>query len=833
MTTPLLPGDPRQLGAYYLDGRLGSGGQGVVYEGYGPDNGRVAVKALHGVSDRDRNLLRKEVAAWRRVAPFCTAKVLHDGLDEAIPFVVSEYVAGPDLAHAVERNGRYGPEELRRLAIGVATALVAIHRAGVVHRDLKPENILIGPDGARVIDFGIARVEEPSPSTVGVLRGTLRYMPPERYRGQRGDAAVDVWSWGAVVLFAATGRHAFDGRTPSEIQRQVAEHRPDVSMLGEPLRGLVSRALAKESAERPTSEELLLALVGRADLAAALNDATFRDLSGSGPLSSGERAEAVFGGLGEGAREAVPRVLLRLVAPGERAEDTLRTARRADFADGQTAEADVDEVLRAFGAAGILVWEDGLVALANAALIRAWPRLREWVAAEREGLGVHHGLSGASRLWDDHGRKNSDLYQGTALARALSWAATGRRLLTLNRTERSFLDAAAALARGRARLRALLSGVLAVLLIAATGSAVIAIDQRATVVGQRDRALSAQVASLAESLRRTDPQLARRLAVASARLGNTSQSWGALLALHDQWEDESVKLPGFEATANDLAGSGRILAAATGSRVEFWDVDTRKHLGSYDAPERVTNVSLSDDGGTAAVSTRDGRTRLVGTANARPRDTRTYPSPRGDKRREELSPHGTYLMVQEDDPGRPVTLGIWDTRTGKKIVTVNSGRWPLGMTSFSYDERVLSLPVGSGRQPFTWLDTRTHKKIPVPDLQVSAADVLGPLTFSPDGRFIALPVRGGRIRVHDLAHRYTNGDLVGASDISFYPVQFSRDGRYLAQGTTVWDTDFSITAKPFVRYTTTDSECYADTIRASRRTARVSAASEPTASSGP
>ncbi|WP_405761094.1 serine/threonine-protein kinase [Streptomyces sp. NBC_00045] len=183
------------MGTFYLDGRLGAGGQGVVDEGYGVDGRRVAVKALHRVEDGDRDRLRKEVQAWRRVAPFCTTEVLHCDLDGSVPFVVSEYVAGPDLRRAVSHDEPYGPEELRRPAIGVATALVAIHRAGVVHRDLKPENILLGPDGPRVIDFGIARIMEGT-ATAGLPMGTLRYMPPERYRGENGDAKVDVWGWG-------------------------------------------------------------------------------------------------------------------------------------------------------------------------------------------------------------------------------------------------------------------------------------------------------------------------------------------------------------------------------------------------------------------------------------------------------------------------------------------------------------------------------------------------------------------------------------------------------------------------------------------------------------
>ncbi|MET7664530.1 protein kinase [Streptomyces sp. NPDC005373] len=148
-----------------------------------------------------------------------------------------------------------------RPPIGVATALVAIHRGGVVHRDLKPENILLGPEGPRVIDFGIARIEEGT-ATAGLPMGALRYMPPERYAGKHGDGKVDVW--GAVILFAATGRHAFDGEIAAAVAYQVATHEPDTSHLEGPLRSLVAAALSKDPADRPIS-----LTARRADVASA------------------------------------------------------------------------------------------------------------------------------------------------------------------------------------------------------------------------------------------------------------------------------------------------------------------------------------------------------------------------------------------------------------------------------------------------------------------------------------------------------------------------------------------------------------------------------------
>jgi WD40 repeat protein len=808
LVAPLLPGDPRQLGTFYLDGRLGSGGQGVVYEGYGADNERVAVKALHGVSDRDRDMLRKEVRVWRQVAPFCTAKVLHEDLDGPVPFVVSEYVLGSDLWRTVDRDGPYGPEELRRLAIGVATALVAIHQAGVVHRDLKPENILLGPDGPRVIDFGIARVDEPPVTTVGVVKGSLRYMPPERYRGRRGDTKVDVWGWGAVILFAATGRHAFDGETVPAIQYQVANHEPETSVLDEPLRSLVSASLSKDPSERPSSEELLLGLVGRADLAEVVKEAVPENPPGPVQPSRAELAEAVFARFGTRVQEAVPRMFLRLVAPGERAEDTLRSARRTEFADGQTDEQAVEQVLRDFTDAGILVWEDEVVTLCSAALIRAWPRLREWVEDERDGLGVHQGLCGASRLWDDHGHKKSDLYQGTALERALAWAATGRRHLALNLVERAFLDAAAALIRRRGRLRALLSAVLAVLLVIAIGAAAVAFDQRQTVIGQRDRATSVQVAGMAQSIRRANPDLARRLAVAAARLGHNPDSLAALLSLRYQQEWDTIKLSDFEPTYADLDSTGRTLTATDGTRVEFWNVETRKRLGTYRPPAKVGHLSLSGDGRTAAVSTEDGYTRLVDSSTARPRDARTYPS-----RRPEggpwatLSPRGTYLLVDRlDFDHGGAKAEVWDTRTARKIITMSGTEFPLLNTTFTADERIMSLPGENGR-PFTWLDMEKKKRITVPDFG-SGPD--GPVVFSPDGRFAAVKAKGGKIRLYDREHGYlTATELGGGDKDSFFPLRFSHDGRFIARGAEIWETTGMRTG-PLMRYSTTESECTAD-----------------------
>ncbi|MFI6158147.1 protein kinase [Kitasatospora sp. NPDC051170] len=825
MGESLQPGDPRQLGGYYLDGRLGAGGQGVVYEGYDAHGRRVAVKVLRAVDEEDRARLRREIHAWRKVEPYCTTRVLEADLDGAVPYVVSEYVAGPDLRRAVNPGRPYGPEELRRLAVGLATALVAIHRAGVVHRDLKPENILLGPDGPRVIDFGIARILEGT-ATTGLPMGTLRYMPPERYRGEPGDGKVDVWGWAAVVLFAATGYDAFQGESLGAIADRVATYDPDTSCLEQPLRSLVTAALAKDARQRPSAEQLLLSLVGRADLAAAVLGTAPEGPPRDAPPSRAQVAEAAFAALGEQEQQAVPSILLRLVAPGERAEDTLRSARRGELGNGLVPEQVTDQVLEALTRAGVLVWEDGSATLATAALIRAWPRLRDWVAAERAGLAVHQRLAEASRTWSDHGRKRNDLLQGTPLTQAQGWAATGRFHLVLNEVERAFLDACAALTRRRGRLRVALSAVLALLLVVATGAAVVAFQQRNTLAEQRDRATSAQVAGTALSLRTSDPQLARRLAVAAAKLSDTPESWSALMAVNNQGEQDVFRLPSFHATTMDLDGSGRLLVAAEGTRVDVWDLNTRTRTASWTAPAPVYQVAVSGDGSTAAVAGDDDIVHMLDLSHGAPAPTgENFSAPHehdGTYSQVALSPHGTYLVISiasdGPKPGDPAqnTLTVWNAHTADKIGSVSAPLtlFLLAGTSFSPDEKVLSLPVPRDGRPFLWDSLPDKAPITVPDLGVEEKDITGPVVFSPDGEKAAVATKKGEVGLFNRSYGGTTMlkgvDYVTVAD---YPLSFSHDGNFLTWGGTMWLTCARLAtgcqsqSEPVLRNPSTEGEC--------------------------
>ncbi|WP_431925984.1 serine/threonine-protein kinase [Nonomuraea jabiensis] len=252
---PLREGDPTAVGPYQLLGRLGAGGQGVVYLSQGPDGRPVAVKVLReGLADER---FAKEIDAARRVEPFCIAQVLDASLGGR-PYIVTEYVEGPSLQQA----GRHVGADLQRLAVATATALAAIHQAGIVHRDFKPANVLLGQGGPRVIDFGIARsVEAGATATSGIV-GTPAYMAPEQLAGEGIGPAVDVFAWASVMVFAATGTPPFGEDSLPAVINRILHNEPQVGDLPRPLRTIVLACLAKDPAHRPTMRDVLLWLLG-------------------------------------------------------------------------------------------------------------------------------------------------------------------------------------------------------------------------------------------------------------------------------------------------------------------------------------------------------------------------------------------------------------------------------------------------------------------------------------------------------------------------------------------------------------------------------------------
>jgi len=260
----LQSGDPKRIGPYRLEARLGTGGMGRVYLGRSPGGRYVAIKVIRAdlAEDADfRARFAREATAARKVSGIFTASVVDADLDGPVPWLATAYIAGPSLTDAVAAHGPLPAPSLLRLAAGLAEGLQAIHSAGVVHRDLKPSNVLLADDGPRLIDFGISRsIETTALTRTGMVVGSPGFMSPEQAEGRDVGPPSDIFSLGGVLAFAATGEGPFgDGPTAALLYR-VVRTEPDTARLPAEIRPVIERCLAKDPRQRPTAAQLLAGL---------------------------------------------------------------------------------------------------------------------------------------------------------------------------------------------------------------------------------------------------------------------------------------------------------------------------------------------------------------------------------------------------------------------------------------------------------------------------------------------------------------------------------------------------------------------------------------------
>jgi hypothetical protein len=252
---PLFPNDPRSVGEFQLRARLGSGGMGRVYLGYSPAGRAVAVKVvrpgLAGDPEFSRRFTR-EVDAARAVSGMYTAPVVAAGPDDDPPWLATAFVPGPSLAELVERHGPLPEPAAWRLAAGLAEALRAVHACGLVHRDLKPANVLLALDGPHLIDFGISRaLDGVSLTQTGMVVGTPGYMSPEQADGKKAGPPSDVFSFGALLAFAATGKAPFGHGSVAAILYRLVSGEPDLDGVQPGLRDVITGCMAKDPGQRP------------------------------------------------------------------------------------------------------------------------------------------------------------------------------------------------------------------------------------------------------------------------------------------------------------------------------------------------------------------------------------------------------------------------------------------------------------------------------------------------------------------------------------------------------------------------------------------------------
>ncbi|MFF7867141.1 protein kinase [Streptomyces qaidamensis] len=266
--SPLRSRDPGQIGPYLSLGLLGSGGMGRVYLARPADGtaGLAAVKVIrpeYAEDPRFRRRFEREASVHARLRTPHAPPLLGSGFEDELLWMATRYLPGLNLADAVRECGALEPAGVWRLVAELGRALSALDAAGVVHRDLKPSNVILSPQGAHVIDFGIAQAVDSSSITItGNRVGTPAYMAPEYLREGRCDTASDVFSLACAIVYAATGHAPFGDGTGVDVMHRVAFEEPKQEVMAEltasdpALAALLSACLAKDPGGRPTPQQL-------------------------------------------------------------------------------------------------------------------------------------------------------------------------------------------------------------------------------------------------------------------------------------------------------------------------------------------------------------------------------------------------------------------------------------------------------------------------------------------------------------------------------------------------------------------------------------------------
>jgi predicted Ser/Thr protein kinase len=242
------PGD--DVGGYRVVRALGRGGSGAVYLVTDEGGGEAALKLVDTSDAGARVRLAREVAALQALRHPSVPRVIDAELDDEDAFVVFEYIDGPSLSQLVRANGALPPGQVAELASALASALAAVHAAGVVHRDVTPANVLIGRSGPMLIDFGLSHQQDDARVTrTGLVSGTAGYVAPEVIDGGEPTAASDDWGLAATLAFAASGHAPFGTGMGALSATLAGDVRSDVPLA-------LARALTAAPQFRPRPGEL-------------------------------------------------------------------------------------------------------------------------------------------------------------------------------------------------------------------------------------------------------------------------------------------------------------------------------------------------------------------------------------------------------------------------------------------------------------------------------------------------------------------------------------------------------------------------------------------------
>lgn len=250
---------PETIDGYTVIEQIGAGSSSVVFKVRDKKGSEFALKLFHvglNLTGALKKRFLAEAQTLEKVNSPRTAKLFHVGETDTTMYLLMELVDGESLDQIVEAGPLRGLQLNSALA-GLVEALKDTHASGVTHRDLKPENIILGPEGLKLIDFGLSAIEDANASTRSVISGgTPAWLSPEQAIGKDVGPSSDIFSLGLVISFLATGHNPFGRGKPDALIYRIVNEEPNLDGLSGDVRTLVKYCLKKDPAERPTIAQI-------------------------------------------------------------------------------------------------------------------------------------------------------------------------------------------------------------------------------------------------------------------------------------------------------------------------------------------------------------------------------------------------------------------------------------------------------------------------------------------------------------------------------------------------------------------------------------------------
>ena len=527
---------------------------------------------------------------------------------------------------------------------------------------------------------------------------------------------------------------------------------------------------------------------------------TIADYAATGGIEGAvaRTAEEVYAELTPAQQDLARRTFIRLIHVADGIADTRR---RVSLDELQPGEGDAEYVLDCFIGKRLITTDEHEAQITHEALLPAWPRLRGWIDADREGLRVHRQLTLAAEVWRDADYEPSTLYRGGLLTAAGDWAADRSHNEDLNVLEREFLTASMESRRAeerasRRRTRRLqqLIAALTVLVLVTGFLTAYAFGQQASATHQRDLAISRQVAIEADQLRSADPALAMQLSLAAYQIAPTAEARTSLLEATGGPPVTRLLGPaGAELNAVAYSPDHTLLALGSANgTIQLWDVGgpgSPAALGpplAIPPPGSVTSLAFSGDGRILIAGSTGTTVTEWGLANpARPARLAVLRSTAAESVKSVASsPDGQVVAATSGD-----RVYVWNTastqRTAGPAASLDTGTRRAAAVAVSPDGGTLAAVTSAG-QVLLWRLRAGAGPEAVGTLQPpGSAQALDAVAYSPDGRILAVAGNAGQVWLWTLAPgqrpvpRHTA--LTGSTGF-IYALAFSPDGRSIAAG---------------------------------------------------